>query len=204
MNLWCQGTTGIIILIIVNFIYILFAALKKVSLKKPKYWFKNNENFRNEKQRLEEHEDRILGTLIFWKNKAALHNRMVMSRTYWGLISSILIPVLLQYYKDDNIYANAFMTILSTWVSFITILSFTLKSDEKYRGYRQCESDYYDLARELLDNISSDDKILKLQVSEFIISASQIRRLGRAVETDSTISLRTNKNAISINQNIEE
>lgn len=197
LDLWLVGTVVVIIFIVFNIFVLLRAVLRKVNLNKAKYWFKDNENLRNEKQRLEEHESRFLGTLIFWKNKAAIHNRLTMSRTYWGITSSIFIPVLIQYYENVKIYANAFMTILSTWVSIITILTFTLKSDEKYRGYRQCESDYYDLARELLDNISPKDDVFKEQVDEFILTASQIRRLGRAIETDSTISIRTSKNVLN-------
>lgn len=194
IDLWLIGIVIVIFFIVVNIIVLLKALFKKVNLNKVKYWFKDNDNLRKEKQRLEEHESRFSGTLIFWKNKAALHNRLAMSRIYWGLISSILIPVLIQYYKNENVNANIFMTLLSTWVSIITILSFTFKSDEKYRGFRQCESDYYDLARELLDNISPDDSTFNKQVEDFILLSSQIRRLGRAIETDSAISIKTAKN----------
>ena len=89
------------------------------------------------------------------------------------------------------------MTVVTTWTSFVTILAYTLKSDEKYRGYRQCESDYYDLARELLDNPSADDAKLKEQVDEFLEIACQIRKLGRAIETDSTISIKTDRRYLS-------
>lgn len=196
VNFWRIGTLVIVILIIVNIFVLLKAMLKKVKLDKPNVWFRGNSTLRSELKRLQEHEDRILGTLIFWKNKAALYNRLSLSRTYWGLLSSVLIPILIQYYNNRDFAANIFITVLSTWASIITILSLTLKSDEKYRGFRQCESDYYDLARELLDNISSDDTILNSQVDDFILTASRIRQFGRAIETDNAITIRTDRNAL--------
>ena len=183
-------------LIVMNVIILLKAALKKVKLDTPNYWFKDNKNLRGEQTRLHEHEDRILGTLVFWKNNVALYNRLILSRTYWGLISSVLIPILIQYYDNQNSQANIFITILSAWASIITILSLTLQSDEKYRGFRQCESDYYDLARELLDNISNDDNVLNSQVDDFISTASRIRQFGRAIETENAITIRTDRGAL--------
>lgn len=197
LNYWCLGTVLLIISIIITSISLLRAAFSKIELKKPKGWFDDASNLGDEKDRLVEHGDRIIGTLMFWKNKAALHNRLAMARTYWGISSSILIPVLVQFYNNNDIWANVFMTVLTTWTSFISILAYTLKSDEKYRGFRQCESDYYDLARELLDNPAEECEKLKKQVDEFLEIATQIRKLGRAIETDSTISIKTDRRYLS-------
>lgn len=193
IDLWCIGTIFLFIFIIITIVIILTAFFKKIQLKKPKKWFDENENLKEQKNRLLDHQDRIIGTLMFWKNKAELYNRLHIARIYWGLISSIIIPVLLQFFDKNNIWANAFMTILTTWTAIIVGLAQILKAEEKYRGYRQCESDYYDLSRELLDNLPKDESELKKTVDEYLEITSQIRKIGRVIETDSTISVRTSQ-----------
>lgn len=168
---------------------ILYAYFKKIELKRPSIWFSESDSFGSQQQRLITHQERILGTLGFWKNKAALHNRINMSKTYWSLISSIVIPVLLQFYDNKDVWANVFMTVITTWSAILVGLDYTLKSEQKYRGFRQCESDYYDLARRLLDHPKENEEELKEQVDEFLEAVEQIRKIGRAVETDSTISI---------------
>lgn len=194
LDMWVVGIIVIINFIIWTIVCLFEAYFKKIKLKKPKIWFDNTKSLGKEKDRLIEHGERMLGTLNFWKNSAEFHNRLVIARVYWGLVSSILIPVLIQFYEKTNFAANIFMTLLTTWTSLITILGYTLKSDEKYRGYRQSESDYYDLARELMDNASDDETELKNQVNQFLDLATKIRKLGRAIETDSVISIQTSKN----------
>jgi hypothetical protein len=67
-----------------------------------------------------------------------------------------------------NLWANVFMTSLTTWTGFIVSLAQILKSEEMYRGFRQCESDYYDQARELLDFPADTLEAQEQQVSKFI------------------------------------
>jgi len=197
IDLWFISTIILFIFIIMTIVIIMAAFFEKIQLKKPQKWFDESEHFEEQKKRLQDHQERIMGTLMFWKNKAALHNRLHMSRIYWSLISSIIIPVLLQFFDKNNAWANTFMTVLSTWTAILIGLTQTLKSEEKYRGYRQCESDYYDLSRELMDNPAKDEEKLKKQVDEFLDVVSQIRKIGRAIETDSTISVRTSNKYFS-------
>lgn len=193
IDLWCIAAIILFAFILITIVIILFAFFKKIQLKKPSMWFEESKNFKGQQKRLIDHQERIIGTLMFWKNKAALYNRLNMSKICWSLISSIIIPVLLQFFDKNNVWANTFMTVLTTWTAILVALTYTLKSEEKYRGYRQCESDYYDLSRELLDNPAEDENELKIQVDNYLEIVSQIRKLGRAIETDSTISVRTSQ-----------
>lgn len=192
-NIWIVSSIILCIFIIFTISSILIAFFKKVKLEKPDIWFEQTTNFNGQLNRLKEHSDRIGGTLGYWKNKAALHNRIHMSRIYWSLITSVILPVLLQFYDKNDLWANVFLTVMTTWTAIISTLAYTLKSEEKYRGFRQCESDYYDLSRELLDNPADDGDDLKKQVDEYLEKVSQIRKLGRTIETDSTVSVRTCK-----------
>lgn len=193
IDLWYFASIILFVFILTTIGIILYAYFQKVQLIKPEKWFDQAIEFKEQLQRLVDHQERINGTLVFWKNKAALHNRLNMATVYWSLISSIIIPVLLQFFDKNNFWATVFMTALSTWTAILIALAQTFKSEEKYRGFRQCESDYYDLSRELLDNPAKDEDDLKVQVDEFLEIVSQIRKIGRAIETDSTISVRTSK-----------
>lgn len=160
------------------------AFLKKVELDKARTWFKQAERFEEQLPRLTDHEDRILGTLIYWKNKASAHHRLHSASVIWSLISAVTLPVLVQFYDKDNSWSVAFLTAMTVFSGFIVALSHALKSEEMARGFRECESDYYDCARSLLDHPAHSEEDRSKQVDEFIGTVQAIRMAGRKVETN--------------------
>ena len=129
---------------------------------------------------------RIEGTLIYWKNKASAYEILNNSRIMWSLVSSGLVPVLLQVFDRNDIFATIFMVSFTTWTGFIVIASYSRKAEEKYRGFRQVESAYYDLRRHILDFPESDEQALKKQVDIYLSQVEQIRDVARKiVETGS-------------------
>lgn len=184
--------------IAINFGILMKAGLKKVRLEKPNVWFDNSSRFNeNQKLMLKEHQDMIAGTLVFWKNKASLYNRLNLSKIYWGILTPIIFPVLIQFFDKSDVWAVIFMSVLSIWTAILISVAEALKSETKYRGYRQCESDYYDLCRELLDSASRNNEERNLQLKDFFETARRIRRIGRATETDSPISILSYNKLIS-------
>ena len=185
INLWKIAMISLVIGILFSLIPIGWALLKKVKLKKTSFWFGESKNFGEQQQRLIEHECRMEGTLIYWKNKAYIHHRIHLIKVIWSLISAVTLPVLVQFYNKNDPWSVAFLTCLTTWTGFIVALAHALRSEQLYQAYRQCESDYYDMARNLLDWPESDPQKLKNSVDIFIKNAEKIRQVGRKTETGS-------------------
>jgi hypothetical protein len=97
----------------------------------------------------------------------------------------VILPVLIQRFERNNAWSVLFMTVLTTWTGLIVALSYTFKSEEKYQGLRQQESDFYDVSRRLLDSVSPGDPDLTKKVNDYIDVVSLIRRTARRVETGS-------------------
>lgn len=169
---------------LISILLILIASLKKVKLKKVPVWFSEANDFKEQKKRLTEHELRIEGTLAYWKNTAAMHHRIDKSRIIWSLFSAISLPVLIQFYDNTNSWSVAFLTSLTIITGLSVSLSHALKSEQMYRGFRECESDYYDLARKLLDFPETTEELRKIQVDNFLNQVELIRKAGRKVETN--------------------
>ena len=172
----CVGAIGTLVPIVLAF-------LKNVKLEKPKYWFENATAFEEQQQRLIEHEKRIKGTLVYWKNKAAAHNRLNLAKVIWSLVSAVVLPVVVQLY-DQSDWAQAFLTALTVFTGLVVALAHSLKSEEMHRGFRECESDYYDVARTVLDNPGNTPDSRKKQVDDFFLVVERIRKAGRKVETN--------------------
>ena len=190
INLWQIGLIILITGIILTIIPIVLAFMKKVKLDKPKSWFNEANHFGNLKERLIANENRIQGTLIYWKNQAAAHQKLHNSNIFWGIISAVSLPVLIQYYEDTNIWSHAFMTILTFWTGILFSVSHTFKSEEKYQGFRATESEYYDITRELLDTPIKEENKLEKLVNEYFEVVEKIRKIARKVETESPPSVR--------------
>lgn len=190
MNLWQIGLLTLIVGIVITLIPIIRAFLKKIKLDKPKSWFNDADYFGDLKNRLIANENRIKGTLVYWKNKAAAHRMLHNANIFWGLISSVSLPVLIQYYDASDIWSHSFMTVLTLWTGLIFAISHTLKSEEKYQGFRATESDYYDITRELLDSSERDPQKLEELVHDYFEIVEKIRKVARRVETGSPPSVR--------------
>jgi hypothetical protein len=182
-RIWIDAWVLLLVAIASTIVPILRAVFETVKLQKPTAWFDTANQFPEDKQRLIDHEARIIGTLNFWKNQATQHSRINTARILWSLCAAVTLPLLIQLYDKSEIWANVFLTTLTLWTGFIVSLAHTLKSEEKFRGYRQCESDYYDVSRALLDNPAETTAARKKQVTEYLSRVASIRALGRDVET---------------------
>lgn len=168
----------------ITLIPIITAFLRQVKLNKVPNWFGEADSFQEQKDRLIAHELRIEGTLVYWKNLAAAHNRLHNARVFWSLVSAVTLPVIIQFFDRTNSWSVAFVTSLTVFSGFIVALAHAMKSEEIYRGFRECESDYYDIARSLLDNPGSTEIERKSQVDGFLQTVERIRKAGRKVETN--------------------
>jgi hypothetical protein len=188
-KIWLAASVVLLLGILGTIVPVALAFLKKIKLDKPTSWFDKATVLGAQQQRLLDHEARIQGTLLFWKNKAAAHGRLHSSSVLWSLFSAVSLPVLVQLYEKSLMWSNVFLTTLTFWTGLVVALAHTFKSEELYRGFRQCESDYYDLTRRLLDYPAKTEQELDAQVDAYLETVYRIRALGRDVETNSPMSV---------------
>jgi hypothetical protein len=181
---WQAGLVVLIFGIMTTIIPIISGFLGFTKLDQSESWFNSAEQLGTQKQRVIDHYRRIEGTLKYWKNKAAAHHRLHIARIIWSLVAGVSLPVLVQLY-DKTRWAYIFMISFTTWNGLLVLLAYTLKSEEKFQGFRQQESDYYDISRNLLDFAKNDDHNLEKIVDDYFRAVAAIRKVGRIVETGS-------------------
>lgn len=185
-NPWFYAMIVLYVAIVANIIPVVLAFLKKIDLNAAGKWFDDADYFEENKIRLQDSFGRIRGTLVFWKNQAAAYKMLDNSRVLWSLISSGLVPVLLQAFDRTDTYATVFMVSFTTWTGFIVILAYSRKAEERYRGFRMVESAYYDLCRHILDFPATGPNGKKEQIDLFLRQVEHLRDVGRkVVETGS-------------------
>ena len=182
-NPWFLGWLLLLFAVLLTGIPVVLAFLKRIKLEAPDAWFAQSEAFAEQQTRLRDHEVRIRGTLLYWKNKAAAHRRLHLARVIWSLISGVSLPVLIQFYDAQEMWAVIFMTSLTFSTAVVVAFAHTFKAEQQYIGFRQCESDYYDLARALLDSPAETEEGRKEQVEVYLKRVAKVRKTGRKVET---------------------
>jgi len=183
-NPWAAGLGALGVAIGATAVPVLQAMLHRVHLDAAPTWLQDSKNLGAERDRVVEHYGRLKGTLVYWKNEAAAHHRLYQASVIWSLLSGVLIPVLVQFYDESDAWSKGFMTILTTWTGFLVAITHTFKSEHRYQGMRQQESDYYDLARTFLDQVEPDDPTeLARLVDRYFEDTARIRRMARRVET---------------------
>lgn len=180
---WKAGTFVLGVGIVSTIIPIIWGFLIFTNLHDPGNWFDTSDELSAFRSRLVSHYSRITGTLKYWKSKASAHNRLYSAQVIWATLSSVVLPVLVQFFDKTTNWPTIFLTILTTWNGVLLALTYILNSRELYRGFRQQESDFYDESRRLLNEAKSDDPNLEEKIEEYIRSVASIRRVGRRVET---------------------
>jgi hypothetical protein len=183
-DLWFDAFIVLVVLISLTIFHVLLAVFRKVKLYPGGPGFTDAIVFSDSaKKLLEANYQRIQGTLIFWKNQAAIYERLYRYTVLWTILSGVSIPVLIQEYNSANVWAKVFLTVLSAWTGLIVAFNRSFKAEELYRSFRQCESDYYDLRRRLLDRPETFGSDEKERLDHYFEAIEKIRRFGRDAET---------------------
>ena len=182
-DVWLFFLLFVIIAIIITSFYILFAYFKKIKLQDAgTSGFENSKKFSQEiKDELEQHDSRIRGTLVFWKNKAAFYGRLFNCTILWSIFSSIIVPILIQF-NDNSIYSKLKITLLSLPTAILIAITKSFKAEELYKSFRMSESAFYDIRRRLLDSPSSFGENEKKQVENYYKEVEKIRQDARKAE----------------------
>jgi hypothetical protein len=135
------------------------------------------------KRRLEQHYERMTGTLRFWKKRATIFARMHYYSIGWTIPASVAIPFLAQA-VDGTDSAQWLLTLVSGHVALILAFHRGLKVDQNFQAFRQGESDFYDLYRRLLDRPHAFGDNEPEQLDQYFRDVEVLRRQVRNAETE--------------------
>lgn len=136
---------------LITFLPVGRAILKRVNLNEANFTFSHSPHFSEENRiLLEQHYDRLKGTLIFWKNNASKYGHFHHYCVAWTIIGGISIPFLTQAITGDP-FSKWSLTIISAHVAVLFVSQKGFKIEQNYKNYRLGESEFYDLRRRLLD-----------------------------------------------------
>jgi hypothetical protein len=180
---WFWATVALVFAILFTVIPLLRKFTEKIELSAVQPWFHESDDLGDQKERVINNFERIRGSLVYWKKKAAAFNALDDARVFWSIISSVTLPVLVQVYDSSQLFANVFFTSLTVWTGGLVTYAYTVKAEQKYQGFRAIESDYYDASRDLLDFAKDSPDNLNERVDHYIRTVAKIREMARDVET---------------------
>jgi hypothetical protein len=83
------------------------------------------------------------------------------------------------------------LSIISAYAALLLALSRTFRVESNYRAFRQGESEFYDLVRQLLDNPAAFGSSEDEQLRRYFSQVATLRRAVRTAETDNISSIET-------------
>nr|WP_319539148.1 hypothetical protein [uncultured Methanospirillum sp.] len=181
---WIQITITYLLLVLFTLIPLIKPFLMRVELHPINSTFPDSPFFSDKgKERLQQHYDRLIGTLKFWKNQAEKYRRFHYYCIFWSVPITITVPILIQYI-DQNEYSRLFLTIITTHLAILLTIHRTLKIENNYKSFRNGESEFYDVFRRLLDRPHSFGKDEDEQLDSYFKQVEIIREYMRRMETD--------------------
>lgn len=188
-DIWIVVTYVYLVLVAVTFLPVARAILRRVKLKPAGKSFEQSPHFQeSNKELLEQHYTRIRGTLVFWKNQAAKFEAFHAYCLCWTIPSSVVIPILTQWITDDNA-SKLLLTVISATTAVLLAFHRGFKVEEKIKGFRHGESEFYDTYRRLLDRPKTFGKDEKSQIEKYFQEVEIIRRYVRNTETNNFATL---------------
>ncbi len=184
MNTWEIAITAYTIIGVLTFIPVVMAMLKQVKLNPGGASFESSIHFSEKnKELLQQHYSRIIGTLVFWKNKAEWNRRFHYYALFWTIPVAILIPIITQA-TNDTFEAKLFLTIISAHSALLIGFHRALKVENNFKAFRHGESEFYDYYRRMLDRPHSYGDTEEEQIENYIVEVERIRKFVRNAETD--------------------
>lgn len=184
VNPWSIAVGVYIVFAVVSLIPFVVVSLKGVKPNDAGPSFEDNPILKPvAKQRLQQHFDRMRGTLGFWKREGTryrlLHNYCVV----WTLPFSVLIPLLSQITTTDPA-SRLLLTLVSVHAALCLAFHKGLKVEQNFRAFRLGESEFYDIYRRFLDQPSAFGDTEDKQLQRYFEEAEGIRKAVRNAETD--------------------
>ncbi|PPJ49150.1 DUF4231 domain-containing protein [Rhizobium sp. KAs_5_22] len=167
---------------------VIWTVFSNVPLNKAGPHFDVSPHFTDaEKLLLQQHYERIRGTLSFWKTQAERYKRAHFYCLSWTIPSSVIVPVLAQA-TDTDAYSKWLITVVSAFSAILLALHRAFKVSDNYRAYREGESMFYDTYRRMLDRPETFGDA-STRVERYFAEVEELRKFIRNTETDNTPSL---------------
>ena len=144
---------------------------------------------------MEQHYDRLKGTLIFWKNNASKYGNFHHYCVAWTILGGISIPFLAQAITGDT-FSKWSLTIISAHVAILYVSQKGFKVEQNFKNYRLGESQFYDLRRRLLDMPHKLGNSENEQVRHYFELVEAIRADMRVREVDGIASFEDLRQAV--------
>ena len=140
-----------------------------------------------QRKRLQDHYERLEGTLGFWKSRATGYRRFHYYCIYWTILSSWAVP-LISATSAPIAESKWLLTVISSHVALALSFYRGLGAHDKMKLFRHGESEYYDLTRTLLDTPEEFGKNSEERLEVYFKKVSQVRQYVRHAETESLLS----------------
>lgn len=196
MNGWAIFLMLYCAVALLTFVPVGRAILKRVNLNEANFSFSHSPHF-SEMNRtlLEQHYDRLKGTLIFWKNNASMYGHFHHYCVAWTILGGISIPFLAQAITGDP-FSKWSLTIISAHVAVLFVSQKGFKVEQNYKNYRLGESEFYDLRRRLLDMPHKLGDTEEEQIKRYFELVEAIRADMRVREVDGIASFEDLRQAV--------
>lgn len=188
---WTLAIIGYCSAVVISFIPVLTAILKKVQLNDGGSSFSESTHFSGDQiEILQKHYSRIAGTLGYWKNTVAKFQRFHYFCLLWTIPSSVLIPILTQAIGEtENSGPKLLVTIMSALTATLMAFHRGFKVEDNFKAFRHGESEFYDIYRRMLDDPKSYGKDFDSQFKKYAADVATLRRFIRNAETNNLATL---------------
>jgi hypothetical protein len=197
MNGWDVGLLLYLIAVVLTLIPVLRVFIRGADLYPGGPSFAESTAFsEGAKERLTQNYARMRGTLEFWKSQASRYRALHTYFVVWVTISTVAVPFLAQAISIPS--SKWCVSIISAYAALLLALSRTFRVENNYRAFRQGESEFYDLVRQLLDNPAAFGSSEDEQLRRYFSQVATVRRAVRTAETDNISSIDTTSTSGSV------
>lgn len=194
---WLVPIVSYVALAAVTGLPVLRTIFGKVELHPGGPNFKESKHFSDDGcDALQQHFERIRGTLGFWKKQAELYKRAHYYCLFWTIPSSVIIPFLAQA-SDSDPLSNWLITVVSAYSAILLAIHRSFKIADNYRSFREGESNFYDTYRRMLDRPHTFGTTEQEQLNRYFDEVENLRKFVRNAETDNTPSIEQAKSQVN-------
>jgi hypothetical protein len=185
VDIWSLAIWAYLAAAIVTLAPALYTLLRGIQLNPSGASFEESTFSPEAKKRLSQHYSRIIGTLGFWKNRAAVYTRFHYYCIVWTILSAWAVPLISAIAPQvEGSPSKWLVVIISSHVALALSFHRGMKVSEGMKAYRLGESEFYDLYRRLLDRPKAFGKSEDEQLEAYFSEVERIRRVVRLSETE--------------------
>jgi len=176
-----------LLMVLVSFLPTLRAYMKpiqNVKLTMDADQIKSNKLTADELEQVQRNFAQMAGALRYWNKQVRQAKFFHYYALIWTTVGTILVPLLLPYVGNSP-FAQLLITLISLHTALLLAFHRLLKPDRTFQGFRQIESGYYDLIRDMLDRpyLVEDPNKKMPRIDNYIERVKQYRLDARRMET---------------------